>query len=306
MADTLPASNDDTIGIVTVLYNSDDVIEDFFISLSRQTGVSFKLYVVDNSPSPQTLERCRVLAAQYGIQAELVFNNANLGVAKGNNQGIELALRDGCRWVLLANNDTEFSPTTMSILLRAAKAGEIAVTPKILYYDPANLIWYAGGRIDAWRMRVPHLGMGQVDNGQYDSACYTPYAPTCFMLLDSSIFEQVGLMDESYFVYYDDADFVWRMRRHGMRIRYVPAALVQHKVSTSTGGERSPFSLYYTNRNRLYFIRKNLDGVQRAYAVSYFLLTRIVNSVRMPRTLAKRLWAGVRDGLRLQVARDAH
>ena len=293
------------IGIVTVLYNSDDVIDDFFASLARQRGVDFKLYVIDNSPTPSGLDRCRELARQLDIASELVFNNANVGVARGNNQGIELALRDGCSHVLLSNNDTEFPAGTLTELLRAVKDGEQVATPKILYYGAENLIWYAGGRIDEWTMRTPHIGQLAPDRGQFDVAGHTPYAPTCFLLMRSEVFRQVGMMDERYFVYYDDTDFVWRLGRQGISIRYVPTAIVRHKVSTSTGGKTSPFTVYYTNRNRIYFIRKNLRGLRRLGALGYALLTRLPNTVGLPWPDAKRLWAGVKEGLALPVNADA-
>jgi len=291
-----------SIGIVTVLYGSDDVVEGFFDSLALQTDVDFKVYVIDNSPTPATLERCRSLAARHGVAAEFVFNDANLGVAKGNNQGIERALRDGCRSILLANNDTEFARGTLRTLLDALQSGEMAVTPKMLYWGPQRLIWFAGGRIDLYTMRTPHIGMLEVDRGQFDLPGHTGYAPTCFMLLDAAVFARVGMMDERYFVYYDDTDFAWRLAQAGLRIRYEPQAMVQHKVSTSTGGADSPFTLYYTNRNRIFFIRKNLRGLQRGIALAYVLATRLPRALRLPRPLAARLWAGVRDGLKMPLA----
>lgn len=294
-----------TIGVVTVLYNSEEVVEDFVASLARQVDVCIKLYVVDNSPTPAGLDSCRALARQHGIDAEFVFNGENVGVAKGNNQGITLALRDGCRWVLLANNDTAFGAGTLSSLLQPLRDGERVATPKILHDGPERLIWYAGGRIDTWTMRTPHIGSRDVDRGQFDLPGYTGYAPTCFMLLDAALFACVGLMDERYFVYYDDVDFVWRLRRYGIGICYVPDSRVVHKVSTSTGGANSPFTVYYTNRNRIYFIRKNLHGLRRAVALGYALITRLPRGACLPRTLAAKMWGGVRDGLRMHVSDNA-
>jgi GT2 family glycosyltransferase len=143
--------------------------------------------------------------------------------------------------------------------------------------------------------------MMQPDRGQYDRASYTGYAPTCFLLIDAAVFATVGLMDEAYFVYYDDTDFMWRLRSRGLRVRYEPGAIVQHKVSTSTGGGESPFTAYYSNRNRVYFIRKNFAGPRRWVALGYTLLTRCIRSVTMPGPLSKRMWDGVREGLRLPV-----
>jgi GT2 family glycosyltransferase len=153
-------------------------------------------------------------------------------------------------------------------------------------------------------MLTPHIGMLCADGSRFDTPGYTSYAPTCFMLLDSTVFARVGLMDERYFVYYDDSDFVWRMNGAGLRIRYVPQSVVRHKVSTSTGGDRSPFTLYYTSRNRIFFIRKNLRGLKRAFALTYVLTTRLVNAARLPKPLASRLWAGVKDGLRMPIESD--
>lgn len=302
VSDTSAATQAKLIGIVTVLFNSDDVLPGFFESLSRQQGVRYRLYVIDNSITNSGSVLSKSLAEQYGINAQVHFNNANVGVAKGNNQGIDMALADGCAQVLLGNNDTEFGPDTLRILQTAAEEGrEHAVTPKIMYFDEPQRIWYGGGHINAWTMRSPHYAIDQIDTGQCDTAGHVSYAPTCFMLLDSKVFEEVGRMDEQYFVYYDDTDFVWRMNIRGIRVRYLPIAVVLHKVSSSTGGRNSPFSVYYTNRNRVYFIRKNLQGVQKAIALIYFLLTRLLQFGRMPPKLASRGLRAAMDGFKMKI-----
>ncbi len=294
------------LGIVTVLYNSDDVLPGFFDSLAAlEKPHDFRLYVIDNSAQDSGSRLSETLASRHNIDARVHFNNANVGVAKGNNQGIALALADGCKQVLLANNDTEFGPNTLKLLQAAlADGNEKAATPKIMYHDEPTRIWYGGGHINAWTMRTPHHGMDQLDNGQCDTAKHVGYAPTCFMLLDSAVFKMVGQMDEQYFVYYDDTDFVWRMTMSGIRVRYVSNSVVLHKVSSSTGGGSSPFSVYYTNRNRIYFIRKNLQGFQRAIALSYFLLTRVPQLGRMQAKLRRRGLEGIFDGYKLPLVQQ--
>jgi GT2 family glycosyltransferase len=293
------------IGIVTVLYNSDEVLPDFFTSLAAQDGVRFRLYVIDNSATDSGSQLSREFAARHGIDAAVVFNGANAGVARGNNQGIEMALADGCTHVLLANNDTAFEPATVRRLLDALGQDDLVSTPKIMYHDEPELLWYGGGRIDALTMRTPHFGMKQRDSGQFDHQTHVGYAPTCFMMIAADVFSRVGRMDEQFFVYYDDTDFVWRMARAGIGIRYVPESVVLHKVSTSTGGERSPFTLYYTNRNRVYFIRKNLHGWRKVAALSYMLATRMPRLGLLPPTLGRRGWRGISDGFKMAVPKDA-
>lgn len=291
---------DQIIGIVTVLYNSNDVLPGFFSSISSQQGINYRLYVIDNSPNDSGTRISEEAAKLLKIDAVCIFNNENVGVAKGNNQGIELALKDGCSHILLANNDTEFAPTTIFKLWEdMVKNGEYASTPKLMYYDTPDIIWYAGGHINPWTMRTPHYGLNEKDNGQFDMKCHVNYAPTCFMLVDSTVFEKVGRMDERYFVYSDDTDFVWRMNILGMNISYNPEAVVLHKVSTSTGGASSPFTQYYSNRNRIFFIRKNLHGLQKAIALTYVLTTRILR-LGIAKTNNSG-WKGIRDGLSMQV-----
>lgn len=287
------------IGIVTVLYGSESVLPDFFASLARQSDVRFRLYVIDNSPTSAGLDLARQLAQVHDVDTVFVFNGANLGFARGSNQGIGLAMGDGCPHILLANNDTEFGPGTLSRLRAALQGGDMVATPKILYHGPERLIWYAGGAIQPWTMRTPHVGMRQQDTGQFDRAGRTGFAPGCFLLFDTAVFRRIGLLDETYFVYYEDADYAWRLRDSGIMIRYAPESVVVHKVSALTGGSASPFTQYYSNRNRIYFIRKNLHGMQRLVALSYVLAGRLFFLLRLPRPLAASLWKGLWDGLKL-------
>lgn len=299
----LPVSPPATVGIVTVLYNSNSVLEGFFRSLALQVGDPFRLrlYVIDNSADDSGAVLCRRLAAEAGLEATVVFNNANAGVARGNNQGIELALADGCSHVLLSNNDVEFAAGTIARLVSALDASDAsAATPKIHYFDDRR-IWFVQGRFRPWTMQIDHLGIREADNGQFDAVKRCDYAPTCFMLCRSELFRQVGLMDEQYFVYYDDADFLWRMRAAGKWLQVVTEALVLHKVSTSTGGDFTPFSIYYANRNRIYFLRKHLGGLQRFAATCYLLATRAVQALMLPKPSAMKLWQGMRDGYGLRV-----
>jgi GT2 family glycosyltransferase len=108
-------------------------------------------------------------------------------------------------------------------------------------------------------------------------------------------------MDERYFVYSDDADFVWRMSMQNIRIRFASKVFVLHKVSSSTGGGLSPFSVYYANRNRIFFIRKNLHGLQRNFALLYVMFTRIPRFFILPKNLFERALSGLRDGFAMPV-----
>lgn len=265
--------NGPKIGLVTVLYNEKEVLKDFFESLGKQRYRNFKLYVIDNSPTKEAFDEAQKLAELHNIDSEFIYNNANVGVAKGNNQGIVRSMKEGCEYTLLLNNDIVFDDSTIEKMVDYAQEHhEDMMVPKI-YYHGSNKLWMAGGHISKLRGVAVHRGDVE-DRGQYNTIEYIGYAPTCFMLIRNKLFEDVGLMDEKYFVYYDDTDFVYRANEAGYRIVYFPEATVAHKVSSSTGGE-SLFTLFYANRNRIYFIKKNFTLPYRVAALSSFYATKI-------------------------------
>jgi GT2 family glycosyltransferase len=286
------------VGIVTVLYNSDDVLPGFFESMACQQGLNYRLYVIDNSANDSGSRLSRSLAEHYGIVAEVIFNNENVGVARGNNQGIELAQRDNCDYVLLANNDIEFSdPDLISGMMAFSSAHQSgAVVPKIYYHNDPNRIWCAGGRFSLYSATTPHFGDGELDCGQYDKERPVDYAPTCFMLLPMKIFKAIGVMDERYFVYFDDSDFVWRMKNGGGRLYYWPKGKVWHKVSFSTGGGESLFSLFYCFRNRIFFVRKNYPFFMGLAVQLYILATLLIKSFGFTKEQFNAVRRGLREG----------
>lgn len=261
----------DCIGLVTVLYRSNDVLEGFFKSLSNQTYKNYHLFLIDNSPSIECDQILDNLMVRYPIvKWTHIKNNENVGVAKGNNQGIELAMKNGYPYTLLLNNDIEFDdPDAIFKLQQTAQLhNESIIIPKILFYDTRR-IWMAGGGYVYSKGITYHEGEGCLDDERFNSAKYFSYAPTCFMLIKNEVFKQIGLMDEKYFVYFDDTDFCYRAHINGFNILYNPEVSILHKVSSSTGGNRSLFTIFYANRNRLYFIRKNFRGLN--YAIAFFV-----------------------------------
>ena len=291
----------DFIGIVTVLYNSDEVLPDFFYSLSLQRNIEFKLYVIDNSDKATGANLASTLSQKYSINSEVVFNNKNLGVAAGNNQGIGLALRDNCTHVLFANNDIDFGDRVVEQLMDALRASNAsAVSPKIYFYGTSKL-WFAGGSLSASKAKNTHRFYGESDKSQITAITRITYAPTCFLLVKADVFDRVGLMDEKYFCYWDDTDFIFRFLRCGYVLIYAPEPHVNHKVSYSTGGESSTFSIYYMNRNRVYFARKNGKGIIKIVSLFYVVVTRLYRSLWLPSKSRATMISAICDGFKMSL-----
>lgn len=256
------------VAVVTVTYNGAAVLPDFLRSLSAQTHPGVRLIAVDNASEDSSAE----LIESFGLTGVEVFRNSrNLGVAIGNNQGIRRASELGIGWVLLLNNDTVLPPDYISVMLSTASAlpGSF-VTTFIESSDPVGTVWYNDGTIrDAFAFKVSHPGRGQRGLRPPEVPREVEYAPTCSLLGRTTDFHRAGLMDEDYFVYYDDVDFSVRARRLGYSYVLAPSTVLLHKESSSTGGTKSPFSIWWESQNRIIAVRKLQSLPSRLFSYAF-------------------------------------
>lgn len=237
------------IGIVIVNYNGAKFQNDCLKSLFDCGYANFKIIIVDNASSDNSME---LLKEFNDDRIVVIFNSENLGVAAGNNIGIQKSRELGCDYTMLLNNDTVMTKGFINLLL---SDNENIAVPKIYYYGSDKVLWYGGGTFVKWKGTSVHLNYKIKDEGiKFEK--YYDYAPTCCALIKNSVFDTVGMMDEKYFLYFDDTDWMYRAKQCGYKLRFYEDAVIYHKVSMSTGGEHSPISLYYSNRNRFYFIDK--------------------------------------------------
>lgn len=290
------------LGLVTVLYNTPEVLEDFFKSLACQTYNNFILYVIDNSSKPESLRLSRELASQYGIETTFIDNEGNnVGVAAGNNQGALAAERDECDYIVFINNDLLFEQSTVfSELVKVATDDNVKVLSPLILNYPAGNIWYAGGEIDELKAVAPHFMIDEAYKPNTIRRARFTYAPTCFLMIARDVWKCVGIMDERYFAYYDDTDFLYRIVQAGFLVELIPNALIYHKVGSSTGGDISRFGMYHLTRNRIYFIKKNIKGLKKIVSLFYTLSTRMIRMLTLKNPeLRNAIAKGIIDGLRM-------
>lgn len=285
------------IGIVTVTYNSRSVLEDFFASLERQTYADHALYIVDSGSTDDT-----VVYVQAHLPERCTFlqNAENIGFAAGTNQGIRAAFQDGCMAILALNNDVVFGPELLERLVEALDQYKCDMTTPMMYYhEPKDRIWAAGGSLQPWLgYRNKHCGEGKTDHGQYSVACRVTFAPLCCVLIRKDVFDRVGLLDERYFTYTEDVDFMYCCLKQGLSLWYVPEAKLWHKVSSLTGN-MSDFMVRYCTRNRVYFLRKHMPyllallwywQLQARSALAYLLRRKTLSKWKLRRVAAKEGW----------------
>jgi len=251
------------IGVVTVTYNSERVLDQFLHSLELQTYGNFLVYAVDSGSTDGTIAR---LKAWTDKRLQVIPNSENIGIAEGDNQGIRAAFADDCEYVLLLNNDVWFEPDTFAILAEDIESLDCdLLAPKILFEDRIR-IWSAGGTFNVLKGYFGSpAGYGEIDIAQYDRPKRVQYAPGCCLLARRSVFNAIGAMDPKYFVYHEDSDFLFRAWKAGMTLFYTPRARIFHKASALTGGITSQFSVRYGTRGHVYFMLKNLGVVRCLY-----------------------------------------
>ncbi len=195
-------------------------------------GWRIQVLVVDNGSTDGSV------AALSGAfpDVELLALPENRRFAGGSNAGIAHALERGADAVMLLNNDTLVTPGLTAALLQAlAQRPGAAAAPLILFADPPDRIWYGGGRCSVAWAHTSHRGMGARFTGQYRATETTGYLTGCCLVAPRAVWQRVGLLDERYFFYGEDADWSLRARAAGHPLLFVPAARIRHKVSASAG-----------------------------------------------------------------------
>jgi GT2 family glycosyltransferase len=248
------------ITVIVLSWNGREMTMDCLQSLVASDYPRLDIYLVDNASTDGTVDSVRETFAE---RVQLIVNPENLGFAGGNNVGIQKAINEGADYVLLLNNDTTVAPDMISRLVEAARSRtEMGVfSPKIYYENPPDQIWYAGGDVLLARGTVRHIGIREKDCGQYDTPREVDYVSGCALMARSEVIEKIGLLDESYKMYFEDTDFCMRARRAGFGCYYVPQARMWHKISPSTGGQTSPRKIKRKLKSSWIFFRR--------YAKSY-------------------------------------
>lgn len=251
------------VSIILVNYNGyRDTIE-CLQSLRDITYPNYEVIVVDNASTDESAGEISSFTKDNEI---LIMSKENGGFSAGNNIGIKYALEHNTDYCLLLNNDTVVEPNFLDKLISGfAFSGNCGLTiGKILYESNRDTIWYAGGSISRKTAKTEHWHYREIDEGLQDNPQVVSFATGCCMCLSKETIEKVGLLDERYFLYEEDADYSYRIADAEFELLYIPEARIYHKVSASTGNS-SKASQYYTIRNKYMFIKERFESKYSAY-----------------------------------------
>ena len=254
------------VGIVLLNWNGwKDTIE-CIKSFKEVSYHNFQIIVVDNGSTDDSVKKLSNL--KYPIT--LIETGKNLGFAGGNNVGIHHALKAGNEYIMLLNNDTTVDKKFLTIFVNYAeknpKVG--ALTGKIYYFSDPDRFWFAGAEKGKLGEMPGHRGYNERDTGQYDSVTETDLVSGCLFFARAKALKKVGLLDDNFFWSYEDADWTDRFKRAHFECRYLPKAVIWHKVSSSRSNYFSPLFLYYEEKGRLLWQSKNIPDFSTTDKIS--------------------------------------
>lgn len=240
--------------VVIVGYQSQADLPDCLTSLFHSTYRNFSVFFLDNTGN----SACAELIAQSYPQVTVVPNQKNLGFATGNNRVIQHVLdaKLPVDAFFLLNPDTVIEPDCLTQL--AAKFSPTRILqPLILLHKDGQKTKL----VNTFGNPLHYLGFSYAGGNGTPVPTHTApqeiaLASGAALLVPAALLRQIGLFDESFFMYQEDTDLSWRCRLVGATIQCIPTALVWHKYHFS----RNTNKFFYAERNRLSFLIKNLQA----------------------------------------------
>ncbi len=284
--------------VVIVNYHSQPLVCACLDQLKGLRRQDLAYFVVDNSERPD-IDSIR----SRHPDARLHRPGVNLGFAGGCNLGLRYAVETKCDYALLLNPDVAIDDDFIAPLVEALEGQPAAgmAGPLIFEDAAARRLWQGVGRI-AWCLGGPvHRGRKPP---QERRPMEVPFLSGCAMMVRVEALERTGLMDESYFLYFEDTDFCLRLIRCGWKVLLVPRSHLLHAQS-STIGRNSPLQVYCLSRNRIRLVRRWAGGLSATIFLIFNLtvkvpLMAVVFGIcqRRPRLMAAYL-KGLVDGWRV-------
>jgi len=231
--------------LITVNYNCADRTLRLLRSLERQTNAQFSIIVVDNDSRPADRAALGAYATASPLALDIIHAPSNLGFSGGNNLAIRKALAQGTVWTLLINPDTDVGPEFIARIHQATD-DEPAVWGLPLQEGDGRTAY--AGRVRWLRATLPHVYAWPLVRHVLEEPLYAIGAG---MLVHRDAWDRIGLLDERYFLYFEDADFGMRARAAGVSVRFLREPVIRHAVSASTSALGSPLLLRYHVRNAL-------------------------------------------------------
>ncbi len=272
--------------VATVILNTkrrDDTLE-CLASLRQGVYPRHSIIVLDNASTDGS--KAAISAAFPEVQVIDLLENH--GYAGNNNVGIAAALAQGADWIFVLNEDTTLAPDCIERLVAAGERnpGVGVVGPLVLHHDEPAVIQSAGGRIDRF-WNALHLSQNQPAVVASQGPQPVDWISGCAIMVRRAVIEQVGMLDERFFYYWEETEWCVRARRAGWAIMNVPEARLWHKGVQRDYQPKAAVS-YYNTRNQLLMMYKHQAPIEAWLVAGGQKLRTIVSYSLRPKWRARR------------------
>lgn len=286
-----------SVAALILNWNGADETIECLHSIQAQTYPHLRALVVDNGSADDSVARIR---AQFP-DVPLLENATNLGFAGGVNVGLRHLLEQDVDYVLVLNNDLVLDKACVQEMVMQAGA-DVAFVTAVLYFtgDPQR-IWSIGGQIHPLTLEKTADARGVLDTGQLPPVMERHFVPGGATMMACDALRQIGLFDERFFLYYEDADLSLRGHRAGLRAIVATRAKMWHAVSASAGGSDSPRERYWMARSSVIYFAKNAAWWQWPIILFWRTGSAVRTTLRLLRHQKREAlgnyWKGLRDGV---------
>jgi len=292
------------IGIIIVTYNSEKDINRLLESIILQRYANLVVYIVDNDSKDETLKK--IQQYHFKLSISVIPFKINNGFAKGNNIGIQKAMDDGCDLVFILNPDMQLEEKCISVLIERIKYDEkIGIIGPIVLLgnNTGAIIQNYGVKVNFRTQKKSTLFHNQTLTSKIPNEMYVDYVTGGAMMIRCTVLKITGLFEEDYFMYNDEIDIAYRVKKAGFKTLCVRDAEVRHfhdfDKLNKTGNN---LMYYYVMRNKYIYFKKfhfyfNLSLSLLAEFISFPLV--IIWAIRRMgnRNLLIFYYSGLLDGL---------
>lgn len=268
------------VSIITVNYNGWKDTCELIASLKQFETYPYEIIVVDNASSGDD-----VLQIHKEFPEVLVIeSDKNLGFAGGNNLGYKHAHGN---YLFFLNNDTVVKKPVLEPLVNKLKDAAVGgVSPMIRGFYPPYEVQYCGlFKMTPVTLRHPIAASDVIHSDNSLLGREVEVMHGAAMMLRREVIEEIGVMSEAYFLFYEEYDWSYRLLQRHYKVWYEPASLIYHKEGQSIG-RITPLREYYLTRGRVLFARRNLEGLYKMLSCCYLL------SIVMLRNIIKYMLSG--------------
>lgn len=262
----------DIVYIIVLNFNNAKDTLETLKSLDRQFDFQKRIILIDNASSKQCVKEL-----EENISDDVIFikNSSNLGYAAGNNVGIKYAIEHDADYIAILNNDvianSDSFDSCINLLKEDKKIG--VVGPAIVEYC-SNKVQSTGAYINFMKLCTPIINHGiEYEKRNFNIQC--DYVGGACMLFRGDIISEVGYLPENYFLFWEETEWCYRVKKHGYKVICTLNGFVKHKGS-ATINKIAGIGPYYMERNKVIFAKRNTKNMFILFASFMYLILRLI------------------------------